>query len=369
MAIGIWSGVIGIGVVLGPLAGGFLLDHFWWGSVFIVNVPIAAVAIIAGRALVPESRDPDARQVDWTGGALSVVGLVALVTAIIEAPNHGWTSASVLGLFALAASALSAFAIWEGRVDHPMLDVRFFQNRRFTAASATIMLVFFALFGFVFLSTQYLQFVLGYTPFAAGLRTLPFAAAMIVVAPFSSKLVERFGTKHVVVGGMLTFATGLVLASTITTTTGYPRLGVAMLLLGAGLGLSSAPATESIMGSLPRNRAGVGSAMNDTAREVGGALGVAIVGSITSTVYRSHLAGRFPSDVPGTAAAAAHDSLGAALQVSHALGANGSHVATAARQAFVEAMSRSSIATAFVALLGAVVAWRYLPACADQEER
>jgi predicted MFS family arabinose efflux permease len=330
-------------------------------------VPIAAIAIVAARALVPESRDPDAHHVDWTGGALSVVGLVSLVTAIIEAPNHWWTSASVLGLFAFAASALSAFAIWEGHVEHPMLDVRFFRNRRFTAASATITLVFFALFGFVFLSTQYLQFVLGYTPFAAGLRTLPFAAAMIVVAPFTSKLVERRGTKHVVVGGMLTVAAGLVLASTITTTTGYPRLGAAMLLLGAGLGLSSAPATESIMGSLPRNRAGVGSAVNDTAREVGGALGVAIVGSITSTIYRSHLAGGLPSDVPAPAAAAAHDSLGAALQASSALGASGSHVAVAAKEAFVEAMSRASIATAFVALLGGIVAWRYLPARATQD--
>jgi hypothetical protein len=167
---------------------------------------------------------------------------------------------------------------------------------------------------------------------------------------------------------MLTFAAGLVLASTITVTTGYPRLGIAMLLLGAGLGLSSAPATESIMGSLPRNRAGVGSAVNDTAREVGGALGVAIVGSITSTIYRSHLAGGLPSDVPATAAEAAHDSLGAALQVSSALGASGSHVAAAAKEAFVEAMSRASIVTAFVALLGALVAWRYLPARANEKQ-
>ena len=236
MAIGIWSGVIGIGVVLGPVAGGFLLDHFWWGSVFIVNVPIAIAAIIAGRLLVPESRDPDAHRVDWAGAAMSVAGLIALVASIIEAPNHGWTSLPTLGLFAVAAIALVSFAAWEQHVEVPMLDVRFFRNPRFSAASATIALVFFALFGFVFLSTQYLQFVLGYSPLAAGLRTLPFAAAMMVVAPFSSKFVERFGTKRVVVAGMLTFATGLAIASTMTTTSGYPRLGIAMLLLGAGLG-------------------------------------------------------------------------------------------------------------------------------------
>lgn len=367
MAIGIWSGVIGIGVVLGPLAGGFLLNHFWWGSVFVVNVPIAAGAIIAARILVPESRDVRAPRVDWTGGALSVLGLVSLVTAIIEAPNQGWSSVPVLGLFAVSATALAGFAVWENRVEHPMLDVSFFRNRRFTAASATITLVFFALFGFVFLSTQYLQFVLGYTPFDAGLRTLPFAAAMIVVAPFSSKLVERFGTKRVVVAGMLIFASGLILASTITVATGYPRLGVAMLLLGAGLGLSSAPATESIMGSLPRSRAGVGSAVNDTAREVGGALGVAIVGSIVSSIYRSHLAGDLPAGIPASASAAAHDSLGAALQISSRVGPLGAQVADAARGAFVDAMSRASIATAVIATIGAIVAWRYLPAHASND--
>jgi len=236
------------------------------------------------------------------------VGLVTLVWAIIEAPGRGWTEGSTLAAFLLAAVLLGAFVAWERRSDHPMLDVNFFANPRFTAASTAVTMVFFALFGSMFLQTQYLQFVLGYTPFDAGLRTLPFAAAMIVVAPFSSKLVERLGTKWVVVGGMLIFATGLVVASTITIATGYPRLGVAMLLLGAGLGLSSAPATESIMGALPRSRAGVGSAVNDTAREIGGALGVAIVGSIVSSIYRSHLADRLPARVPASASEAAHDS-------------------------------------------------------------
>ena len=367
MAIGIWSGVIGIGVVLGPLAGGFLLDHFWWGSVFIVNVPIAVGAIVAARALVPESRDPSGERVDWIGGALSVVGLVALVTAIIEAPDHGWTSLPLVALLTVAAIALAAFAVWESRVEHPMLDVNLFRNRRFSAASATITLMFFALFGFVFLSTQYLQFVLGYTPFEAGVRTLPFAAAMIVVAPLSAKAVQFVGTKRVVVAGMLILAGGLLLASTVTSTSGYPRLGVAMVLLGAGLGLSSAPATESIMGALPRQRAGVGSAVNDTAREVGGALGVAIVGSITSSIYRSRLDGDLPAALPGPATAAAHDSLGAALQVSSQLGPLGANVASTARDAFVDAMSHASIVTAGVAALAAVVALRYLPARAVED--
>jgi EmrB/QacA subfamily drug resistance transporter len=367
LAIGIWSGVVGVGVVLGPIAGGFLLDHFWWGSVFIVNVPIAVAAIVAGRVLVPESKDSDAQRVDWFGATLSVVGLVALVSAIIEGPSKGWTSPLVLTLFGLAVVTLTVFSVWESKVDAPMLDVRFFRNPRFSAASANITLMFFALFGFVFLSTQYLQFVLGYSPLAAGVRTLPFAAAMLAVAPFSSKFVDYFGTKRVVVAGMLTFASGLVLASTMTTTTGYPRLGVAMLMLGAGLGMAGAPATESIMGSLPRNRAGVGSALNDTAREVGGALGVAIVGSIVSSIYRSRLTDTMPKNVPAPVAEAAQDSIGAALHASTSLGTNGGGLVSAAQEAFVAAMSRASIVTALVAVAGAVAAWRYLPARATED--
>jgi len=367
LAIGIWSGVVGVGVVLGPIAGGFLLDHFWWGSVFIVNVPIAVAAIVAGRLLVPESKDSDAQRVDWFGAMLSVVGLVALVSAIIEGPSKGWTSPLVLTLFGLAVVTLTVFAVWESRVEAPMLDVRFFRNPRFSAASANITLMFFALFGFVFLSTQYLQFVLGYSPLAAGVRTLPFAAAMLAVAPFSSKFVDYFGTKRVVVAGMLTFASGLVLASTMTTTTGYPRLGVAMLMLGAGLGMAGAPATESIMGSLPRNRAGVGSALNDTAREVGGALGVAIVGSIVSSIYRSRLTDTMPKNVPAPVAEAAQDSIGTALHASTSLGTNGAGLVSTAQEAFVAAMSRASIVTALVAVAGAVAAWRYLPARATED--
>jgi MFS family permease len=213
------------------------------------------------------------------------------------------------------------------------------------------MLLFFALFGFLFLSTQYLQFVLGYSPSAAGLRVLPYAGAMILFAPLSAKLVLRFGTKHVAATGMVLFATGLAVAATITTSTGYGRLALALVLMGAGMGLAGAPAAESIMGSLPPARANIGSAVNDTTRELGGALGVAIVGSIMSSLYAS----RLPEGVP----AAAGESLGAAVQGTGALGAA---IADAAREAFVHAMSRASVAVALVAALGAVIAWRYLPA-------
>jgi MFS family permease len=225
--------------------------------------------------------------------------------------------------------------------------VRLFSNARFTAASSTIMVLFFALFGFLFLSTQYLQFVLGYSPLGAGVRALPYAGAMIVFAIGSSGLVARLGTKRVVTTGMLLFSTGLAVATTVGTGTGYGRLAVAMVLMGAGMGLAGAPATESIMGSLPPERANIGSAVNDTTRELGGALGVAIVGSVMSSLYAAQLSDSVP--------AAARESLGAAAQM-------GPEVANAARDAFVHAMSGASVVVAIFAALGAVIAWRYLPA-------
>jgi EmrB/QacA subfamily drug resistance transporter len=362
IAIGIWAGVAGIAVALGPVAGGFLLDHFWWGSVFIVNVPIVIGALVAGYYLVPKSKSSVAHRIDGVGAGLSIIALGALVWSIIEAPSDGWTSGPIVAGFSIAAAAFALFVWWERRVQEPMLDVRFFQNPRFTAASSTVTLVFFALFGFIFLATQYLQFVLGFSPLQAGVRTLPFAAAMMITAPLSSKIVERLGTKRVVVTGMLLFSTGLVVASTSTVTSGYGRVAIAMLLMGSGMGLAVAPATESIMGSLPRDKAGVGSAVNDTAREVGGALGVAIVGSLLSSIYATRVTDALPDGVPGPARAAATDSVGAALAVSGRLGQAGGALADAAREAFVYAMSRAALVTAAVALVGAVVAWRFLPA-------
>ncbi len=370
IAIGIWSGVAGVAVALGPVAGGFLLDHFWWGSVFIVNVPIVIGALVAGAFLVPKSRSAIAHRIDWVGAALSIVALGSLVWSIIEAPSKGWTSTTIVAGFSIAIAAFALFVWWErhlavrprGRSPEPMLDVRFFKNPRFTAASTTVTLVFFALFGFIFLATQYLQFVLGYSPFQAGVRTLPFAVAMMVMAPSSSKLVERLGTKRVVVTGMLLFAAGLVVASTSTVTSGYERIAIAMLLMGGGMGLAVAPATESIMGSLPRDQAGVGSAVNDTSREVGGALGVAIIGSLLSSIYATRVGDAIPAGAPAQVRAAATDSVGAALAVSGRLGGAGAALADAAREAFVYAMSRAALVTAAIALVGAFVAWRFLPA-------
>jgi EmrB/QacA subfamily drug resistance transporter len=364
-AIGIWAGIAGAAVALGPVTGGFLLDHFWWGSVFLVNVPVVILTLVAVHFLVPRSRSAVPTRIDFVGAAVSIVGLVALVWSIIEAPSRGWTSPAILGGFALAGVAVLVFVLWERHTDHPMLDVRFFANPRFTAASLSVTLMFLALFGFIFLSTQYLQFVLGYTPLQAGIRTLPFAAMMMLFAPLSSKLVERFGTKRIVVTGILAFAAGLMVASTSTAASGYGRIGGAMLLLGAGMGLAIAPATDSIMGSLPPDKAGVGSAVNDTTREVGGAIGVAVVGSLLSSLYGSRLADIAPASLPHAARAAAGESVGAALEVGRHAGTAGGALADAARDAFVYGMQRASWLMALIALSGAFVAWRFLPARAS----
>jgi EmrB/QacA subfamily drug resistance transporter len=342
-AVGIWAATAGLGVALGPVAGGFLLDHFWWGSIFIVNVPLCVAAIVVGRRVVPESRDPVARRLDWAGATLSGTGLIALAWAVIEAPSDGWTSGPVLAAFALALVALGAFVLRQRRIREPLLDVGLFRNPRFSAASSTVMVLFFALFGFLFLATQYLQFVLGYSPLAAGVRVLPYAGAMIVFASVSAKLVSMFGTKRVATAGMLLFALGLAVAATVAVDSGYGRLAVAFVLMGAGMGLAGAPATESIMNSLPPARANIGSAVNDTTRELGGALGVAVVGSIMSSLYAAQL----PADAP--------DSLGAAVQL-------GGAAADAAREAFISAMSTASLLVAGVAVLGALIAWLHLPA-------
>jgi EmrB/QacA subfamily drug resistance transporter len=278
-AIGIWSATTGVAIATGPVVGGYLLEHFNWGSIFVVNLPVAAIAIVAGAVLLPTSRDPNAGSLDWVGFLLSASGVGLLVWAIIEGPREGWTSATVLACFAAAAILLTIFVLWERRQLHPLLDVSVFKDMRFTAASTAVAMAFFALFGFIFLITQYLQLVQGFTPLQAGVRTVPFAAATAVMAPIAIVLMHRFGTKIVVSVGLLLMGAGFAVASTSDASTAYfgPIL-ISMLLGGSGLALATGPSTDSIMGSLSDERAGVGAAVNDTTREIGGTLGVAVIG-------------------------------------------------------------------------------------------
>jgi Na+/melibiose symporter-like transporter len=291
---------------------------------------------------------------------------VALVYAIIEAPEKGWTSSATIGTFALAAVVLGVFWLWEARTPHPMLDTSFWSNPRFTAASVGIMLLFFAMFGSIFLLTQYFQFVMGYTALEAGVHLLPMAITMLVVAPSSARIVERVGTK-VVVG------TGLGLAGiALATFASLPAQDISyrddvlwrLVLMAMGMGLTMAPATESIMGSLPRAKAGVGSAMNDTTRQVGGALGVAIIGSAMSSTYGPKVAEVFrDAGLSGAPVAIAQDGLGQALEVASTLPAElGQQVADGARAAFVDGLHHGVLVAAFAALVGSFVAWRFLPA-------
>jgi hypothetical protein len=337
-------------------------------------VPICAVALIAGVVLIPTSRDPSKPALDPLGAILSIVGLVALVYAIIEAPDRGWTDPLILGMFAFAIVVLAGFAIWERITPSPMLDTTVWRSPRFSAASAGITLLFFAMFGSLFLLTQYLQFVMGYDPLSAGIRLLPMALVMLVVAPTSARIVERVGTKIVVTTGLTLAGIGLALFATL------PAHGISywgdvawkMMVMAAGMGLTMAPATESIMGSLPRAKAGVGSAVNDTTRQVGGALGVAIIGSVTASIYGSRIVDVFRGlGLAGTPAAVAKEGLGQALSVA----ANpaippGQRVAitNGAREAFVAGLHRGVLAGAGAAFLGAIIAARWLPAHAADTE-
>lgn len=360
-AIGIWAGVSGLGIGIGPVVGGWLLNHFWWGSVFLVNVPVVIVALVAGRLIVPNTRDPEAPRLDPMGAGLSIVGLVSLVYGIIEAPSRGWTDPTILAAFTVAAVTIGAFVAWELHTDHPMLNVHFFENPRFTAASISVTLVFFALFGSLFFLTQYLQFVLGYSALDAGLRVAPIALTLIVVAPITGRLVRPIGNKVLVVAGMAVVASGLWFLSTVTVTSGYPHVLVAIMILGTGMSLAMTPATESIMGSLPPGKAGVGSAMNDTTRQIGGALGVAILGSIFSSAYTSSLASALHG-LPAQAASSADASVGNALALASQIsGSGGQALALAAKTSFIDAMDRGLFVGAAVAVTGALVALLWLP--------
>jgi EmrB/QacA subfamily drug resistance transporter len=363
-AIAIWAGVAGLAVAIGPLTGGFLLEHFYWGSVFLVNLPIVGVALAAGVLIMPTSKDPTAPKLDLVGAGLSIAGLAALVYAFIEAPENGWTDATILGALGIAAVLLAAFVLWERHTPHPMLNLSFFKNPRFTTASASISVLFFTLFGVIFLMTQYFQFVLGYSPLQAGVRLLPLALTIMVVAPLSARIVERIGTKIVVATGLFIVALSVLLYVQLEASTHYGSIFWRLMLFAVGMGLTMAPATESIMGSLPLAKAGVGSAMNDTTRQVGGALGVAIVGSVLSSTYGSQVGDAAANQpLPRGVAGEVENSLGFALETANRLGGPaGEALANTARSAFVDAMHQGFLVAAGVALAGAIVALIWLPA-------
>jgi EmrB/QacA subfamily drug resistance transporter len=366
-AIGLWGATTGVGIATGPIIGGWLLEHYWWGSVFLFMVPVAAgVAALAAWA-VPTSRDPRIPKTDWRGLILSAAGMGVLVLGIIQAPGWGWGSARTLGTLAAGAGLLAAFAAAEARTAHPMLDIALFRNPRFTAASGSVAIAFFALNGFIFLATQYFQIVKGYGPLGTGVRLLPVAGSVAVASVTGTRLAVRIGNKIIVGGGLTLFCAALLWISTVSQTTSYGVIAAQMIVFGTGMGLTQSPATEAIMGAVPKHKAGVGSAVNDATRLFGGTLGVAVIGSVAASLYTSRLAATLPAGLPARAITAARGSVGgaviAARNASQAGSAQlGSRLKDAAILAFLHGFAGGCLVAGAVAAVGALVAIFLLPA-------
>jgi EmrB/QacA subfamily drug resistance transporter len=361
-AIAVWAGISGGGAAIGPVASGFLLEHFSWGSVFLVNVPIVAIALGTGYVLLPKSRDPHPERLDPLGAVLSIAGLGSLVYAIIEAPRRGWGSGQSLLWFGLAAVFIAVFLMWELRNSTPMLNLRYFLDPRFGVAAGVITLMFFAMFGFFFLLTQYFQLVLGYGTLEAGVKQLPFAAVMIVCAPNGPRLAARFGVNKVVAAGLLGVAAAMALFTFAGTDTSYLAIAPVVMMMAAGMAMAIPSMTGSIMSSVPLGKAGVGSAMNDTTRELGGALGVAVLGSLVAGRYDARLAPSLAS-LSESLRAKAGESLAGALQAAHDVGGSaGSTVADRARDAYVSGMHLAATVASIVVLVAVVIVYRSLPA-------
>jgi EmrB/QacA subfamily drug resistance transporter len=363
-AIGVWAGVAGLGLAIGPVTGGALLEHFWWGSVLLVNVPIVAIALVGGFRLVPDSRDPAAPRVDVPGALLSITGLATVLWGLIEGPTQGWTSAGVLGAFALGIALMAGFVWWEQHTDQPMLDIGFFRNPRFSAASMAITLTFMALMGVIFGLTQYLQSVLGFSPLKAGAILIPMSLVMMVLAPLSARLVERVGTKLVVGSGLVIVSLALLSQTQLGASTPTTVVILTTLVLAAGMANVMAPATESIMGSLPRAKAGVGSAVNDTTRQVGGAIGVALIGSLLASVYRGDVrTGLGELGVSGSVVSQASSTVQAGVATgANVGGAAGRDIVAVAHDAFLSGYHLGVLVAAGITLAAALGVFLWLPA-------
>ena len=362
-AIGMWAATSGVGIALGPIVGGVLLAHFWWGSVFLINVPIAVIGFACAIPLVPDSRNADAKRPDVIGGLLSMAGLGLVLWAIIEAPTRGWSSGLVIGAGAAGLVVIGLFTVWELRSSHPMLDLSFFRNRRFSGAIASVGLVTFGLFGALFVLTQFLQFELGYTALQAGLRVIPAAAAIAVVAPLSAYAVRLVGTKFTLAAGLLVVAAGLWQLSTASVGSTYLDTLPGMVMLGIGAGLAMPCATAAVMGSLPQEHTGVGSATNGTFLQVGGALGVAVIGSLLATRYQDQMTAALATyRVPAPVMQAVLGSLGGALAVAAHLGGHlGAALAHLAHTAFMSGMDLGLRTGATVAAAGGLLALALMP--------
>ncbi|GAA2600840.1 MFS transporter [Winogradskya consettensis] len=359
-AIGVWAGAVGLAVAIGPVIGGLLLENFWWGSVFLINVPVVIVGIVLLFVLVPESRDPKPGRIDFVGVLLSVIGLSLLTYGVITGGEDGFGHPQAWGTLAGAAIVLTSFVLYERRISFPSLDVKLFKNSTFSASTGMVGLVFFASMGAMFFSAFYLQLVRGYGPLASGALFVPFAVGQLVFAPRSAAMVKRFGPKAVGTVGLLLVAAGLFGWVFIGASTPIWIVGALFFLMGVGMANVMPPATETIMAALPREKAGVGSAVSNTVRQVGGALGVAVLGAILSSFYRDDMEAATQA-LPDAAREAAQESISGAYGVASQSGAAGQALISSANDAFLSAMHYAAIGTTVFALLGALVAAIWLP--------
>ncbi len=351
-AIAMWAGFAGAGGAIGPIVSGALLGRYWWGSALLVNLPLVALTFVAIWTFAPESRDETQTPLDPVGAVLSLAGLSALVYAIIQGGEDGFANASVVAASVLAIATLGAFVEWERRSSHPMLPLTLFKDRRFSLGSGVITVSFFALFGFFFLATQYLQFARGYSPFLAGAALLPLPVMFVVLSAPSAGLAARYGAARVMATGLVIVGAGFVMVSTFEPGTSYLLVATALAVLGAGMGITAAPATGELMSAVPMSKAGVGSAVNDTTRELGGALGIAILGSIANSAYRASI------DLGGlglssTARSLGADSIGGAARITGAVpGAAAVHARAAS--AFTDAFNVATIVSIAVVTTAAL---------------
>jgi len=371
-AIATWAGFAGAGGAIGPVMGGLLEENFWYGSVFFVAAPIAAVAFVASAILAPSSKEAVAHKLDPIGSLLSIVGFAALLGAIIEGPERGWSDTFVVAGFVLAALGLVGFVLYELRTNEPMLDMKFFHNRRFAMGAMGITVTFFAMFSLFFILTQYLQYVQGYTALEAGVRGIPFAITMVIVSPRAPALSARIGAKKAVAGGMLVFVIGLTAFSRVEIDTSYWYVVVCLMLCAAGVAATMPSLSSGIVQSVPLHKAGVGSAVNDTTRELGGAIGIAVVGSIVNSIYRTNAAPAIDQlaaipGLPAEAVEATRLNIGAALRVVNSAQGQGvpadvvDMLRTQLRQSFVDGLHVALLVGAGVALVGAVIMYIRLP--------
>ncbi|MGP4093274.1 MFS transporter [Nonomuraea sp. KM90] len=360
-AIGVWAGGVGLAVAIGPITGGLLIEHFWWGSVFLINVPIVIIGMILIATIVPESRDPKPSRLDPVGVVLSIIGLVAIVYGIIRGGELATVaSAEVLVPTLFGVAVLGVFVWWERRIDHPVFDVRNFSNVRFSSAIGMMGIVFFAMMGGMFFLTFYLQIVLGFTPIQAGALMIPFAAAQLIFAPLSQRVNERFGGKLSATVSMIVVTLALASYALMDQNTPIVLIEVVFFLQGAAMANIMPPATTAIMEALPREKAGVGSAMSNTVRHVAGALGVAVLGSVLSSSYRGEIAPAL-AGLPADAQHAAGESIMATMGVVQSLGDRGQALVQPAFNAFLDGMHVTALVSAVIGLLGIAVVARWMP--------